>query len=573
MRAQALVPALALLAAGCLAPSQAALESSAVPVDLLPALYEDLLFENDVVKAADGKLLDSWVFLPDAPEGTKFPVVVMASPYWKNLDKLEGPLRKSFFVDYFGPRGYAIVMHSIRGTGDSEGCFDFGGELEQQDLYDVVEHYGTVEWSNGNVALFGVSYVGTTPWEAAILRPPHLKTIVPVAGISDMYRYMYFEGTGYSLPGGAGGGPTFPTYYYPSVDWGVPVFGAGVPVVDELRHMKDSACQTAVQAIAKGYQTQVDGAHDAFWDERDYSSQVGEIDIPVFVVHGLQDWNVKPDNFEPMLTALQQRDVPTKAWLGQWEHNIPARNTFNKDWSRADWNATLQKWFDRWLYDVPNGVEADAAVEVQDALGAWRNETAWPPARAENVRLFPLPSGVLAGSVEGEGALRFTAMPMTRPVVDEPFPFSGQNLGDRVVFTTDPLASDLRLAGTPTVNLTVTRATAGDGHLVVALFDVEDSGTWQEIDRGFLNLRQWQSRDEAGAPPVGTPFTVTVRMYPQDLVLEAGHRLSLVVAGEHEEWILPAPTPQTYTLHVGEGTFLTIPVLPEADGGLATAPD
>ena len=70
------------------------------------------------------------------------------------------------------------------GTGNSGGCWDYGGVRERNSAYDLVEWLGTQPWSNGNVGMIGGSYDGTRANECASANPPHLATIVPEVSIA-----------------------------------------------------------------------------------------------------------------------------------------------------------------------------------------------------------------------------------------------------------------------------------------------------------------------------------------------------------------------------------------------------
>jgi putative CocE/NonD family hydrolase len=52
---------------------------------------------------------------------------------------------------------------------------------EARDGYDAVEWFAKQPWCNGKVAMFGGSYAGQDQWLTAMLKPPHLSTIAPVA--------------------------------------------------------------------------------------------------------------------------------------------------------------------------------------------------------------------------------------------------------------------------------------------------------------------------------------------------------------------------------------------------------
>ena len=80
--------------------------------------------------------------------------------------------------DWFASHCYLVVIQDVRGQGASGGTFS-------EFTHDMTDGYDSVEWaaalpgSNGNVGMYGSSYVGATQWLAATTAPPHLVTIVP----------------------------------------------------------------------------------------------------------------------------------------------------------------------------------------------------------------------------------------------------------------------------------------------------------------------------------------------------------------------------------------------------------
>jgi putative CocE/NonD family hydrolase len=55
--------------------------------------------------------------------------------------------------DFFVPRGYVHVIANVRGTGGSEGTFNFMDAQERSDMHDLVEWAAAQPWSDGNVGL------------------------------------------------------------------------------------------------------------------------------------------------------------------------------------------------------------------------------------------------------------------------------------------------------------------------------------------------------------------------------------------------------------------------------------
>ena len=89
---------------------------------------------------------------------------------------------------WFAARGYALCRLDVRGTGSSGGvALDEYTADETRDGFDAVEWLAAQPWCDGNVGDVGISYGGFTAIQVAMLRPPHLKAIVPVMATDDRY--------------------------------------------------------------------------------------------------------------------------------------------------------------------------------------------------------------------------------------------------------------------------------------------------------------------------------------------------------------------------------------------------
>src|SRR5688572_26290809 len=146
----------------------------------------------EVVNPADGTVVRGTVYLPDTPSGEPVGTVLVLSPYWGNsyppTDQqalADRTLRSRW--DWFLSAGYAFAAVSLRGTGTSGGCFDFGGKPDQSDAALVVDTLAAQPWSNGNVGMFGVSLDGWSQYMALAGGAKHLKAIVPVSGVIDAW--------------------------------------------------------------------------------------------------------------------------------------------------------------------------------------------------------------------------------------------------------------------------------------------------------------------------------------------------------------------------------------------------
>jgi uncharacterized protein len=94
-------------------------------------------------------------------------VILESSPYHGTLADRDGRRilpeprdadgKSIGLTGYFAPRGYAVVMMDLRGTGRSEGCLDHLGMSDARDLEQVVEWAAGQSWSNGRVGMTGHS--------------------------------------------------------------------------------------------------------------------------------------------------------------------------------------------------------------------------------------------------------------------------------------------------------------------------------------------------------------------------------------------------------------------------------
>ncbi|HLE46727.1 MAG TPA: CocE/NonD family hydrolase, partial [Candidatus Thermoplasmatota archaeon] len=395
MRAFALVLSVVFLASafsGCLADEKST-ASSRGPARRIgavdPSEYEDalskpiydltqLVKENAKVPSFDGKRMDNWVYRPKTPDGVKVPVFINFSPYWYNLapsSEQQGDAFSRYMIEYFVPRGYAIVLSSVRGTGYSEGCFNIGGEYEMKDAVAVIEHFAKQPWSNGNVAAGGKSYDGTTPQGAAVKAPPALKAIFPVSGISELYKYNYKGGIPY------GNGASFNTYYYAGESAAPREAQAPLFMVDRV------ACPYLPEMQANGVGSAVTGDYTAYWQERNYTKNAKNVKAALFFVHGFTDWNVKPDHILPWLNEIPV-DTPRKVWLHNWVANDRGSRDGHVYPRRDDWNTTMLRFLDETLKEIPTGIFDEPAYQIQDSADQWRWEEKWPPDDAVTMRYF-----------------------------------------------------------------------------------------------------------------------------------------------------------------------------------------
>ena len=298
----------------------------------------------------------------------------------------------------------------------------------------------------------------------------------------------------------------------------------------------------------------------------------------MFVVHGMQDLNVRTKNFGQWWDALAANGVERKIWLSQTGHVDPF------DYRRAAWVDTLHQWFDHYLLGYDNGIQSAADGRhrapprpVDPPTGLARR----PAPRPTTVHPVNGPAGrrsALAKRRSGRDGLDLHRQPRSRR----------DQLGrrtstsrppDKAGFTTAPLTKDLRVSGSSRVTVTATPTTSS-AHLSAVLVDLgpdtirnyagagegiltgTDRTCWGAstagdsscylttsadkadvgytvFSRGWADLGHYAS-DRKGVPLTpGKPYTITLDLAATDHVVPAGHRLALIVAGTDNGLIDP----------------------------------
>lgn len=587
-------------------------EGGTQPVfDYAQAIRERLWVETSVDSDSDGQpdRVEVRVIRPAGTgQGLKVPVIFQPSPYYAGLndipnhddvdrddpglayrapstvDRAETIVFGGYLDNYFVPRGYAVVFADSLGTGGSTGCPTSGGENETQGMKAVVDWVNgrargfdatgaeaPADWSTGKVGMIGVSYNGTLPNAVAATGVEGLTTIVPIAGISSWYDYYR-----------AGGGVVAP---FPFQGEDLDILAKAV-----LTRQNPEVC-APVMAELEQRQDRETGDYSPYWAERNYVDDADKVRASVFVVHGLNDWNVRTKNSVQWWEALAAHHVPRKIWLHQGPHTDP----FNV--RRAEWLSSLHRWFDFWLYGVRNGIMDEPMADVETAPNQWRTSRTWPVPTSVPVPLFLGPA--TAGDDPRPGTLDRlpTGFGERQSFVDDTTQTAEQLVDaelaadpNRLAYLTTPLAHDVRLSGTP--QLTVRAGLDGRSpYLTALLVDYgtdtrfaglvtvpgqdcvapgipEDPGCfnkrayrtaetpWKIVSRGWLDVRNRYSPAHETPVTAGRTYTLTWRLQPQDHVFRAGHRIGLVLLSTDRDHTLRYRTGTVVSAELGLSNLL-----------------
>ncbi|MED1091190.1 Xaa-Pro dipeptidyl-peptidase [Bacillus paramycoides] len=514
------------------------------------SIIENLFVETEVDSDRDGKKdrVSIKVMRPKTDPNVKVPVIYEMSPYRAGLKDVpvynvdeelyayEGKpyaaVNLGSYGNYYVPRGYAVILGESIGTGKSDGCPTTGDEQEILGTKSVIDWVNgrakaytedgkevNANWSTGNVGMTGASYNGTLPNAVATTGVEGLKTIIPIAAISSWYDYYRANGA-VIAPGGYQGEDT------------------DNMAEAVLTRKNPEVCGQIINELTAG-QDRKTGDYNDFWDKRNYVKDAKNVKASVFVVHGLNDWNVKTKQFAQWWEALGEKNVPRKMWLHQGGHGGTTSN---------NWQQTQNKWFDYWLYGIENGIMDEPMVDVQRENKTWQKIKNWPDPAAvpSKIRMYLSNKAVnlplSMGSVNNVFSFVDDAKIKSNQLVENP----ELEVANRLVYTMPVLQKDMRISGTPKISFkgNIDRSVS---NLTALLVDY--GGAKPEIvTRGWMDPQNLNSINNSTVIQPGKDYTFTWDMQPDDYVFKEGHQIGVVlIASDYD-----------YTIRPKVGTKLTV---------------
>ncbi len=317
--------------------------------------------EDDVnVVMPDGVRIACRIYRPDA-EG-EFPTLYAASPYQYSYDHVPAlplfPWKETGPIEFYVSRGYAYVHADVRGSGKSEGDYDFLSMTEQMDSYHMIEWIARQSWSNGKVGGIGQSYFGFSQWLMAVNRPPHLTCIAPYDALIDPYRCHGFHGGIYCQ---------YRTMWY-------------IGVRANALHRPPDERRGKAMTTDTGFDLTYHDTDDSWWKERSAFERIDQIDIPVL---SIGHWAKKALHLRGNIVGFEHTPTKDKKLVvTDFRTQNEVHHAFDTEDFHAKW---LLPFYDRYLKGLDNGYEKLPAVRagIQGTDGEWREEAEWPPRGAK----------------------------------------------------------------------------------------------------------------------------------------------------------------------------------------------
>lgn len=499
---------------------------------------------NLYVLCRDGANLATEVFLPEGIEpGQKVPSIVVRTCYGKARD-----------IDrcwHWVTRGYAFVIQDVRGRCDSDDVLE-PFQHEREDADDLFNWIAAQPWSDGNIGMWGASYLGYTTTTACTSGNPHLKTAVSEVNVgSPFYDTARKGGTICSWPLLSW---TMAQSVSNRIDFSI-FHGESINPLEAVRHRpitdipkkiigKDSH---AWDMWAQHYH------YDDFWRHSDNTVHADNIQIPMLIMSGWYDGDAL--GVQETWRFLNKYDKPgRRIVLGAWPHGLNAWRDcmdleFGDNAIDYDFDTRIIRWFDLYLKGIQNGEDKKPrATYYVIGENQWHTSDEWLPTEAKLVNLY-LDSDGHANSLNGDGRITLApAAPGTDSYIYDPeFPCGGEGDGfddglvcpykcnsrqirsDVLCYDSPILEQDVAIAG-PLYAELYAASSAVDTDFIVRVSDVDEEGIARNVSFGILRAEFRKGWDKPELLVPGQVEKYEMEMYFHGMVFKKGHKIRIDVS-------------------------------------------
>ncbi|WP_333607436.1 CocE/NonD family hydrolase [Arsukibacterium sp.] len=452
--------------------------------------------------------LSAWLFTRD---NKPKPVILAFTPY--------SPQALAERAVFFAEHDYVFLIVSSRGRGDSGGTFQPFSAIDGLDAASVIQWAATQPWSDGQVAMWGGSYVGYSQWAALSHLPDALKTIVPAAAVFPGIDYPAYNNIRFNysfqwLEAMQGRGDWFNMAFREDV-W-----------AEQVQHLRKAGQATASLAALTGSNSAIaeqwleQPLLDNFWQQTVPSgTALQQVRLPVLTITGYFDADQRGAvaHHQRYVSAGAQQRLQATLLIGPWDHSgtrSPSRTQAGiavEEGSVLDMNALHLSWYNWVLKQQAQPVSLRSGIHYF-LMGAneWRHLELMPAANV-GWHLHPAPGAnfttALPGLLSPEQAPATTfsyefdpqQAALTNPVQFSQLANEQRDIrvldGDGLVFVSEPFPHSIELVGMPKLTLQLS-VDAVDADIYVLVEELLANGETLRLSYDMQRLRHLTGLDK-----------------------------------------------------------------------------
>lgn len=475
-------------------------------------------------------------------------------------------------VQPYVERGFVVAVADARGTGFSEGSYDYYNlESGPYDGFDLVEWLSEQSWCSGKVGMMGASAGAIYAHLTAITAPPHLAAMATDMSPADFYLdqwrvggvFRYQDRLGWALGMRANVEP---------IDPGEP----GSPSYERKRAVYEARFRRYHERVAAGrgivdldWLTDSYGHrdYDEFWRRRSFLTRMSRVTVPT--LHS----GVWFDHFiRGTLMSYEAMNAPKMLVVAPGGLSTGA----------GELTELTLEWFEHFLTGVDTGIlERPRARLYISGADEYIGATDWPvPTTLTELYLAAGPSGS-ADSVN-DGLLSAAERPPVAgadTLVHDPAKPNHSPIGisdlrtfERLAltFTSAPLSEELTVVGAPRLVL-YAMSDAEDVDWCVRLCDVDESGRSRLLNGGALKGSHVESHESPAPLVPGRVYRFEIEIWAIANLFKRGHRIRVDVSTSDYPVFEINPIPSVNRVLYG-GEHPSRLILPDASNLRLTSP-
>lgn len=483
------------------------------------------------VETRDGERLATDVYLPVREAGEnvgKVPAVLVRTPYGK------GNHAEMYYR--FVQRGYAVVIQDTRGREDSTGRWQ-PNYYEVEDGDDTLNWIAAQDWSDGQAAMTGGSYLGYVQWAAAASGNPHLKAMLSSvcagSAFADLPRRGGCFTSGMLAWAFAMSEQRMREDLMCREDWD------DVLDLRPLETIPEKALGREIPFLTEWLKHE---DMDEFWKKSSWKERYSGAPVPALIMSGWFD-----DNGMGTTEALDLvRDWPEGTWkaiLGPWKHSGNAEYDLHgipmgEDALRYDIDLICMMWLEHFLKGVENGIEKNPKV-LYYTLGEnrWKTAETWPP-QCVKIQRMDLHSEKNSYVYDPDcPATHIIDMSENELEVPEDYT-EEEKREDYLVYSTEVLKEPVTVTGDLQVHLFVS-CDCPDTDFVFRLLDVDENGKSVKLADGVISAKYREGFERPVYMEAGNIYEIPLRTTKISNTFLPGHRIRFTVTSSAKNFIFP----------------------------------